>query len=154
VRSLGVLFFCSLFFGFLSADSNCTKCSLNKDEMRCNYYVAKMGDSTKSKFCENYASYLSRTKVYGKAAWYYLLSKKPKEAIENAKKAVEMGENYAYEFIADAYLIEGKLEEAEKNYKEFKKKVGNTKFFTSKNFKVLKKLYKNFDSKKAEGFLK
>lgn len=135
---------------FLLASSKvCTKCSLNKAEMQCNYYVAKKGDTKKAAFCKEYADYLNDTKVYGKAAWYYLLSLEPKKAIKAAKEAVKMDEMYAYEYIADGYLILGDKKEAKKYYKKFKERVGNIEFFIGKNFKVLDKIYKEFDEKEA-----
>jgi len=138
----------------LANDTNCTKCSLNKSEMQCNYYVAKMADSSKAKYCKEYADYLNLTKVYGKAAWYYLLSLEPQNAIQAAQKAVEMGENYAYEYIADAYLIKGDKAKAKEYYKKFKENVGNVNFFIERNFKVLDKIYKEFNKKEAMSFLK
>ncbi len=145
---LPVLLFCK--------EGNITesKCLLNKSEMKCNYYVALKGDLKKRDFCKKYADYLFKTKVYGRASWYYLLSKEPKKAIKSAQEAIKMGENYAYEYLADSYLIEGDFNKAKENYEKFRKSVKDTKFFTDKNFKVLNRLYKNFDKKRAEDFLK
>ena len=127
----------------------CTKCNLNKAQMKCNYYVAKRADISKISECKFYANYLNDTKVYGKAAWYYLLSKEPKSAIEAAKRAVKMGENYAYEYMADAYLILNDKKNAKKYYKKFKDSVGNIEFFIDKSFEVLDKIYKEFNKNEA-----
>ena len=132
----------------------CTKCDLNRAEMKCNYYVAKKGDKAHAKECLDYAEYLDSTKVYGKAAWYYLLGLKPQKAMEAAKKAVQMGENYAYEYIGDVYLIRGDEQRAREYYQKFKKSVGDTEFFTSRSFDVLQKLYPDFDAKKARELVK
>ena len=135
---------------FLFAQTKvCTKCNLNKAEMKCNYYVLKKGDLSKKGECKFYADYLNKTKVYGKAAWYYLLSSEPEKAIKAAKEAVKMNENYAYEYIADAYFILGKKKEAKEYYKKFKENVGNTEFFIKRNFDILKKIYKEFDKNEA-----
>ncbi|BCD60982.1 MULTISPECIES: hypothetical protein [unclassified Nitratiruptor] len=139
-----------LLFG---ADKPCTKCNLNKSQMKCEYYLIQKGDTSKAKECVFYADYLDQTKVYGKASWYYLLALKPKKAIEAAKKAIQMGENFAYEYLGDAYLILGDEEAAKKSYQLFKQKVGNTHFFVMHNFKILRRIYNNFDAKKAEKML-
>lgn len=136
-----------LLFG---ADKSCTKCNLNKSQMKCEYYLIHKGDTSKSQECAFYADYLHKTKVYGKASWYYLLALQPKKAIAAAKEAVKMGENYAYEYMGDAYLILGDEDAAKRSYQKLKQNGGNTKFFTSQNFKILSRLYKGFDAKKAE----
>ena len=128
----------------------CSKCELNRAEMRCNYYVAKEGDVSKASFCKEYAEYLDSTKVYGKAAWYYLLGLEPQKALEAAKKAVEMGEGYAWEYMGDAYLILGDKAAAKEAYGEFKKAVENRAFFTSRSFGILEKLYESFDAEEAK----
>ncbi len=133
-----------LLFG---SDKVCTKCTLNKAQMKCEYYVALKGDASKASLCENYADYLNKTQVYGKASWYYLLAKKPRRAIEAAKNAIKNGENFAYEYMADGYLILGQKDLAKKYYAKFKEAVGDPRFFVSKDFKVLGKLYKDFDPK-------
>ncbi|BCD68806.1 hypothetical protein [Nitratiruptor sp. YY09-18] len=139
-----------LLFG---ADKSCTKCNLNKAQMKCEYYLVQKRDTSRAKECAFYADYLDKTKVYGKASWYYLLALKPKKAIDAAKKAVKMGEFFAYEYLGDAYLILGDEKKAKRNYQIFRKKIGNTKFFTNQNFKILKRLYKNFDIEKAKNML-
>ncbi len=139
-----------LLFG---SDKVCTKCSLNKAQMKCEYYVALKGDASKAPLCESYANYLNKTQVYGKASWYYLLAKKPGRAIEAAKNAIKNGENFAYEYMADGYLILGQKDLAKKYYAKFKEAVGNPRFFVSKDFKVLGTLYKDFDPKEAKRLL-
>lgn len=131
----------------LAADKVCTKCALNRAQMKCEYYVGLKGDVSEAKECRNYADYLKSTKVYGKAAWYYLLAKEPAKALEAAKRAVKMGENYAYEYMAEAQLVLQKPKEAKRSFALFEKSVGNSDFFTSKHFATLKKIYKNFDEK-------
>ncbi|WP_281951621.1 hypothetical protein [Nitrosophilus kaiyonis] len=143
-----LLFILPLFI--FASDKVCTKCNLNKAQMKCNYYVAKKGDTSKVNECKFYADYLNSTKVYGKAAWYYLLSKEPTKALEAAKKAVEMGENYAYEYMAEAQLLLKKPKEAKKSFTNFKKSVGDNTFFTSKHFAILKKIYKNFNENELQ----
>jgi len=138
----------------LASSKVCTKCNLNKAEMQCNYYVAKKGDVSKKEHCKDYADYLNDTKVYGKAAWYYLLSLEPQKAVKAAKEAVKMNENYAYEYIADGYLIKGDKQKAKEYYKKFKENVGNVDFFIDRNFKVLDKIYKEFNEKEAKRLLK
>ncbi len=138
----------------LASSKVCTKCDLNRAEMQCNYYVAKKGDTSKKEHCKDYADYLNDTKVYGKAAWYYLLSLEPQKSLEAAKKAVKMKENYAYEYIADVYLIKGDKQKAKEYYKKFKNSVKNVNFFIDRNFKVLDKIYKEFNEIEAKRLLK
>ncbi len=151
MKKLFLILICSLIW----ADSNvtCSKCSLNKSEMRCNYYVAKKGDISKVSYCKEYADYLNSTKVYGKAAWYYLLSKEPDLALKASKNAVKMGENYAYEYMGDVYLIKGDKEKAKEFYMKFKDKVKNIEPLTESNFKVLERIYKNFDHDAAKSII-
>ncbi|WP_200762833.1 hypothetical protein [Nitrosophilus alvini] len=132
---------------FLSA-ADC-KCDLNKSELRCNYYVVKKGDTTKQKFCGEYAAYLEKTEVYGKASWYYLVGGEPEKAIETGTKALKSGEHYAAEYIADAYLIEGDVDKAKKYYSHFAKNVSQRNFFINRNFAILERIYKKFDAKLA-----
>ncbi len=132
----------------------CSKCELNRAEMKCNYYVAKKGDRAHAKECLDYAEYLDSTKVYGKAAWYYLLALKPQKALEAAKEAVKMGEAYAYEYMGDVALMQKDEERAKEFYKKFRQSVSDTEFFTSRSFEVLQKLYPNFDMKKARKLVK
>ncbi len=131
-----------LLFG---SDKVCTKCSLNKAQMKCEYYVALKGDASKAFLCDQYADYLDKTKVYGRAAWYYLLAKKPEKAIEAANNALKLGESYANEYLAEAYLILGQKRKATEHFNKLK-----TRFFSDKNFKTLQKLYPNFDPKELQ----
>ena len=125
--------------------ATCNKCALNKNQMKCEYYVAIKADKSKAKLCESYADYLDKTKVYGRAAWYYLLALKPKKAIEAAKNALKLGETYANEYLAESYLILGDKKKAKEHYKKLQ-----TNFFSKKNLQTLQKLYPNFDPKELE----
>ena len=140
-----------LLFG---ADKNCTKCTLNKAQMKCDYYLVRKTDRSKAKECRFYADYLYKTKVYGKASWYYLLALQPKEAIDAAKEAIKQHEEYAYEYLGDAYLILGDIKRAKESYRKFKEHGGDINFFISKDFAVLERLYDTFDSKKAKELLR
>ncbi len=129
---------------FAGGEKRCSKCALNKSEIRCNYYVAKKGDVSKISYCKEYADYLNSSKVYGKASWYYLLSKEPDLALKAAEKAVKMGESYAYEYMGEVYLIKGDDKKAKEFFKKFKNRVRSIDSFTENNFKILEKLYENF----------
>ena len=114
----------------------CTKCQLNKDQMRCEYYVAKKGDASKAHFCKSYADYLNDTKVYGKAAWYYLLAKEPQKAVEASQKALELGEAYAKEYMAFGYWLLGKKAKAKTALQGFE-----ANDLTKKDKAIIQKLY-------------
>lgn len=139
---------------FLFAQNSCDKCYLNKAQIKCDYYVAKNADLSKIDFCKEYASYLREAKAYSKSAWYYLLSKEPKLAIESAKKAIALGQDYALEYLADAYLIEGNRQKAKKYYSRLKKSSSKIDSIVEKNFSILDRLYKEFNKKEAMKFLK
>ena len=130
---------------FLLAAMPCTKCSLNKSQMKCEFYVAKKGDLSKIDECKLYADYLFDTKVYGKAAWYYLLAKEPKRAIEAGKEALKMGEDYANEYLSAAYLILHDSAKAKKHYKKL-----STHYFSKRDFAILQKIYPSFNPKELE----
>ena len=135
---------------FLLAATPCTKCSLNKSQMKCEFYVAKKGDLSKIDECKLYADYLFDTKVYGKAAWYYLLAKEPKRAIEAGKEALKMGEDYANEYIGAAYLIMNDKQKAKKYLQKFQQNIGDSRFFTSNDFAILGRIYNNFNENEAK----
>jgi hypothetical protein len=140
---------------FLFAENKIyTKCTLNKAQIKCSYYVAKKGDISKISHCKYYANYLFGIKAYGKAAWYYLLSLEPQKAIKSATKALKAKEKYVYEYIADGYLIMHEKEKAKKYYEKFKENVGNYNFFVMKNFQILERIYKDFDKNEALRLLK
>ena len=130
---------------FLLAATPCTKCSLNKAQMKCEFYVAKKGDLSKIGECKLYADYLFDTKVYGKAAWYYLLAKEPKRAIEAGKEALKMGEDYAHEYLSAAYLILHDSAKAKEHYKKL-----STHYFSKRDFAILQKIYPSFNPKELE----
>ncbi len=138
----------------LFSQEKCTKCSLNKDELRCNYYVATKGDISKINYCKRYANYLAKTKVYDKASWYYLLAKEPDLAIEYGKKAIEFKNYYVYEFLAISNLLKNNNQEAQKYFRLLKDKNANLNSYINSHFSILKKIYKNFNITKAKEFLK
>ena len=114
----------------------CSKCELNRAEMKCNYYVAKKGDRAHAKECLDYAEYLDSTKVYGKAAWYYLLALKPQKAVKAAKEALEFGETYAKEYLVYGYWLLGKKKEAKAALERFQ-----ASDLTKRNKEIIERLY-------------
>ncbi|MRI84170.1 MAG: hypothetical protein C6I00_07095 [Nitratiruptor sp.] len=114
----------------------CSKCELNKAEMVCNFYVAQKADRSKAVHCKEYADYLDSTKVYGKAAWYYLLGLQPKRAVEAAKRAVQMGESYAKEYMALGYWLVGEKGKAREVLQGFK-----ANELTKRDREIIERLY-------------
>lgn len=127
---------------FLLAQIKCSKCQINKIQIKCDYYVAKLYDINKKEFCFDYANYLTDSKVFDKASWYYLISLNPKKAIFSAKKALEVKEFYVYEYLFEANLLLGNYKSAKKFYKKYVKLLNNNNFFLNKHIKILSQLYK------------
>jgi hypothetical protein len=113
---------------FVSASSAeiraaCSGCSIGKEKLQCDYYVAQRGDKSRQKECRIYAEYVDIDGAYPKAAWYYLLAGDPEKALEAVRKGLEQGREYGREFLAIALWISGKREEARRELATFRRKV-------------------------------
>jgi len=142
-----IFIFAFMLFGAQSAKKSCSMCALNKTQLKCDYYVDKNGDASKIRFCKEYADYLADSKIYGKAAWYYLLSKETGKAIKSSLDAIRLHELFAYEYLTFAYLINNDLKKASLSYLKLKKNVKNIDFFIHKDLKTLSRLYIGIDKK-------
>jgi len=129
--------------------AQCSKCDLNKMQMRCEYYVGLKGDMSKTSYCESYADYLDETKVYGKASWYHLLAKNPEKAIQSAKKALKFGEEYAKEYMAIGYMVTGDKKKAKELFGSI-----SPNPIVDKDFETVKRIYNDFNIEEAKSFLK
>ena len=113
---------------FVSASSAeirvaCSGCSIGKEKLQCDYYVAQRGDKSRQKECRIYAEYVDIDGAYPKAAWYYLLAGDPEKALEAARKGLEQGQEYGREYLAIALWISGKKEEAKRELATFRQRV-------------------------------
>ena len=97
----------------------CSGCSIGKEKLQCDYYVAQRGDRTRQEFCLTYAQYVDIDGAYPKAAWYYLLAGQPRKAEEAARKGLAQGQEYGREYLALALWLEGKRPEARKALERF-----------------------------------
>ena len=121
-------------------------CTASKNMMKCDYYVGLKHDKTHQKECIDFAKIRDKNFVYGSAARYYLIGGDLKDAKEAAKKAVKIGQNYAYEYLGLAYLMEKKIEKAKKAFSKLKIK---DKKYMKKDIDILSSIYKDFNKKEA-----
>lgn len=128
-------------------------CKFDKEKIRCDYYVYKQHDITYQKSCLAYAKNSAEAKVYDKAAEYFLLGGDIKNTKINAKKAIDLHQYYAAEYLGLANLLENKPKEAQKAFALLKQKVKNRNYII-KDIQNIAKIYKNFDEMEALKLLK
>jgi len=120
--------------------AECQSCVVNKNMIRCDYYVARKAVKGKQSECEIYARYLDRDGTHANAAWYYLLAGRPKKALAAAQSAIAEGQTYAAEYAVFALRILGRRAEADsllKRYADWIRKAGRYE----QDRKTLAKLY-------------
>ncbi len=133
----------------------CNGCVSGRSYMVCSYYVEKKGDLSKQKSCLEYADSLLRGESPGRASWYYLIGGDFDKAIAAGDAALERGETFALEHIAEASLLKGDKRRAKRAFDSLKKRALKNEAFLKTHFKVLKKLYpKKFDEEEAKSLLK
>ncbi len=138
-----------LFVGVISLEAVTCGCAIaSKDMVRCDYYVKGKLDLTHQKNCIAYAD-ATYEPLPGKAAWYYLLGGDVNKAKESAKKALKLKQQFALEYLAIAFAIEGDYQSANNALKEFKKIVKNSDYI-KKDLEDIKKIYKNLDISKLD----
>jgi tetratricopeptide (TPR) repeat protein len=153
-----VTIFLILTFLHASEVKKCDKCSIAKDYMKCTYYVEQKSDLSHQDSCRVYAREMERNNNNARASWYYLAAGDFDDAIRSGQKAIKVGEDYAAEHIAEAYLIKNDKDKAREFFKktrEFFKKIGKSskdaELMTIRHFSILSHLYpKRFDLKLAE----
>ena len=128
-------------------------CTINKNMMKCDYYVGKKFDKTHQKECLSFAKSIDKDGMYAKASWYYLVGGDIKSAKTDAKKALKMGYHYASEYLGMVYLLEDDMKNAKKEFTFFKHKVKQNRYI-KKDLDTLKHLYNNLNDKKISEILK
>ncbi len=128
--------------------SKCDKCSIAKEYTRCDYYVEQKADLSKQESCMIYAQSMEEGNNNGRAAWYYLVGGDFKAAIRAGESALKVGEKFAAEHIAEAYILEGNDKKAEKYFAMIGKNSPDAVLMIEKHFEILQKVYP--DKFKAE----
>ena len=129
---------------YAQIDPSCRGCASGKLMLQCDYYAVKQGKMEMRSACEKYAEIVNVDGASAKAAWYYLLAGSVDKAYDAAKRAIDLGQVYANEYMAYALLIEGKEEEAKRAMRLFRQGVKQNSFFRT-DIKVLQKFYPEVD---------
>jgi tetratricopeptide (TPR) repeat protein len=119
----------------------CDKCTVAKEYMRCTYYVEQKADLSHQNSCMVYAREMEKNNNSGRAAWYYLAAGDFDAAIRSGEKAIKVGENYASEHIAEAYLLKNDKEKAKNFFKKIGKSSKDAALMTVRHFSILARLY-------------
>lgn len=125
-------------------DPLCSGCASGKLMLKCDQYVVKQGKMEMRSTCEKYAEIVDVDGASAKAAWYYLLAGKADKAESAAKRAVDLGQVYANEYLACALLIKGREDEAKAAMKLFRRGVEQHSF-VKRDIEALAKLYPDID---------
>ena len=142
--SWGVILLLAMFSQLIAADASCRGCGAGKLMLQCDIYVARQGDLSRQHVCEEYAKIVDIDGASAKAAWYYLLAGKPERVVDAAQRALHQGQTFAAGYLAEAYAIFGKHEEAKKYMERFRtlKQQGS---YIEKEIKTLRKIYPSAD---------
>ncbi len=120
--------------------AHCVGCSVGKEKLQCDYYVARQADRSRQSFCLRYADYVNIDGAFPKAAWYYLLAGKPKRALEAADRGIAQKQEYAREYRALALWLLGHSDEARNELRSFFRTVTSHDYF-DKDLETLRRLY-------------
>jgi hypothetical protein len=139
-RIAGILLLLSVWSAGAEFKAACTGCSIGKEKLQCDYYVAGKGDRSRQEQCRTYAQYVDIDGAYPKAAWYYLLAGDPQKALTAARKGLEQGQSYGREYLAMALWISGERERARKELARFFAEVPSHGYF-EEDRQVLRRIY-------------
>jgi hypothetical protein len=145
----GILLLLSVWSAGAEFKAACTGCSIGKEKLQCDYYVAQRGDKSRQEQCRIYAEYVDIDGAYPKAAWYYLLAGDVERARKAARKGVEQGQEYGREYLAMALWLLGEKDEAKRVLKLFFSNVPQHDYF-ERDRKTLQPLYPGRDLKKLQ----
>lgn len=124
--------------------AQCRGCAAGKLMLRCDYYFVKQGKAESRSACLDYAKVVDLDGANAKAAWYYLLGGEPEKAEKSSRRAVELGQVFANEYLAYALLILGKENAAKDAMKRFSEGVKHNGF-AIRDRKILEKIYPDLD---------
>ena len=121
--------------------SKCDKCSISKEYMKCGYYVEQKADLSKQEACMIYAQSMEEGNNNGRAAWYYLVGGDFQAAIRTGENALKVGEKFAAEHIAQAYILQGNDEKAKEYFAMLGHNSPDADLMVQKHFEILQKVY-------------
>lgn len=126
-----------------------------KEYVKCVYYVEQKADLSKQESCMIYAQSMEKGNNNGRAAWYYLVGGDFKAAIRAGESALKVGEKFAAEHIAEAYMLEGDNKKAEQYFSMIGKTSPDAILMVQKHFEILQKVYPDkFKADSAEKLYK
>ena len=132
----------------------CDKCSINKEYIKCSYYVEIKGDLSKQDSCLIFAQSMFEGNSIGRASWYYIIAGDLDKALEVGKQALKIKEYFVAEQIAEIFILKNDLENAKKYANLFKKRVPKGSIFIDKHLEILERIYKDkFDIELAKEIL-
>jgi hypothetical protein len=133
----------------------CDKCSISKEYVRCGYYVEQKADLSKQDSCLIYAQSMEEGNSNGRAAWYYLVGGDFTAAIRAGESALKVGEKFAAEHIAEAYMLKGDNKKAEHYFLMIGKTSPDAVLMVEKHFEILQRVYPDkFKADSAEKLYK
>lgn len=119
----------------------CDTCAVNKEYVKCGYYVEMKGDLSYQDSCLAFAESIFEGNNFSRASWYFLMGGDFDNAIKAGKKSLEAKEYFVAELIAEAYILKGDQENAKKYFKLLKKRVPPEALFLKKHFEILERIY-------------
>ncbi len=136
------LFSALLFSTLLTAnDPACNDCSVSKEYAKCTFYVEKKGDLNWQSSCLVFARSIEVGSNFGRASWYYLVGGDFDNAIKAGNRAVEVGELYAVEYVAQAYVLKGDMESAKKYFRKIDTSADENRLLLKKHLEILRRVY-------------
>jgi len=119
----------------------CDTCATSKEYVKCAYYVEQKADLSKQDSCMIYAQSMEEGNNNSRAAWYYLVGGDFKAAIRAGESALKVGEKFAAEHIAEAYILEGDNKKAEQYFSMIGKTSPDAILMVQKHFEILQRIY-------------
>ncbi len=123
-------------------------CKVEGEKIRCDYYVVKKHDTSKSNHCLKYAKTIYSDNMPAKASWYYLLGGDKENAKKSAKKALSIGLDFASEYLGFVYMLDKDYKNAQKQFEKLKKSVKDTDY-VKRDIITMKNRFDSFDAEKA-----
>ncbi len=144
-----------LFSTLLTAnDPDCDNCSVSKEYAKCTFYVEKKGDLKWQSSCLVFARSIEEGSNFGRASWYYLVGGDFDNAIKAGHRAVDVGELYAVEYVAQAYALKGDMKSAKEYFKKIDTSANENRLLLKKHLEILRRVYPdNFTVAKEDNLI-